>query len=363
MTRTLGVEEEFLLLDPDTGENAPLAEKVFAGLPGELHARHRREFRHSMVEMVTDVCTTLDELRDQLLTARRETAAAARATGADLVAIGATPLAEPFREPADDARFRRIVGHYGPIAQDPAVCGCHVHVGVPSPELAVEVCTRLRGRLPVLQALAANSPFFDGAETGYASWRSIQLLRWPTMGAWPHFRSAAEYDATVRTMIASGEMMDESMMFWYSRPSANFPTVEIRVADVCLTADDTVLIAALARGMVDTAAREAQEGLPVPGIPDVLLHSAHWNAAHDGVDGTLLDPVAGRARPAWELIGETVDWVTPSLREHGDLDVVTAGLDRVRREGTGATRQRRLLGGSGSVAALLGDLAAATVAG
>ncbi|GID29398.1 carboxylate-amine ligase [Paractinoplanes brasiliensis] len=341
MTLTVGVEEEFLLLDPHTGENAPLAGKVVAGLPGDLRRRYRREFRSCMVEMVTEVCTGLDDLRGQLLTARRATAELAVATGATLAAVGATPVADHHREPADDPRFQAIADHYGPIARDPAVCGCHVHVGVPDVASAVEVCTRLRGWLPVLQALAVNSPLYCGADTGYAGWRSVQLERWPSLGPWPHLESAGDYDRTVRMLIASGEMMDESMVFWYSRPSASFPTVEIRVADVCLTADDTVLVAALARGLVGTALAEASSGRPAPQIPDVVLHAAHWNAAHDGLGGTLLDPVSGRARPAWDLVGELVERVTPALREHGDLDVVSAGLRRLRRDGTGADRQRR----------------------
>ncbi|GAB2586141.1 putative glutamate--cysteine ligase 2 [Paractinoplanes abujensis] len=358
MTLTLGVEEEFLLLDPHTGENAPLAEKVAAELPADLRRRYRREFRPSMVELVTDVCTGLGELREQLLTARRTTAGLATAAGASLAAVGATPVAESQREPADDTRFRKIVDHYGPIARDPAVCGCHVHVGIPTVELAVEVCTRLRGSLPMLQALAANSPRCEGADTGYASWRSIQLERWPSMGPWPHVRSVADYDRIIRTLIASGEMMDESMIFYYSRPSANFPTVEIRVADVCLTADDTVLVAALARGLIGAAIADAEAGRPAPEIPDVVLHGAHWNAARDGLGGTLLDPVAGQARPAWDMIGDLLDRVAPVLREHGDLTFVEAGLDRVRREGTGADRQRRW-----PATELTDQLARATVSG
>jgi carboxylate-amine ligase len=360
---TVGVEEEFLLLDPIDGQNAPAAEKVLADLPNSLRGRSRREFRPSMVEMVTDVCTGLDELGEQLLAGRRAAAAAATAAGAALVAIGATPVAERLRTPADDPRFRAIVRHYGPIARDPAVCGCHVHVGVPDRALAVEICTRLRGWLPVIQALAVNSPLFEGADTGYASWRSVQLQRWPGVGPWPHLRSVEDYERTVAVLVASGEMLDESMVLWYARPSASFPTVEIRVADVCSEARDAVLVAALVRGLVDTVAREASVGAAAPELSDTVLRAAHWNAARDGLGGTLLDLRSGRSRPAWDLVGDLVDGVAPALKRHGDLDVVTAGLDRIRREGTGAARQRRFLEHSGVVACLLDHLAYATVSG
>ncbi|GAA4609192.1 carboxylate-amine ligase [Actinoplanes octamycinicus] len=344
---TVGVEEEFLLLDPGTGENIPVAEKVLAGLPEPIRRRSRREFRPSMVELVTDVCTEAGELTGQLLANRRAGAETASAAGAALTPAGATPVAERFPEPADDPRFRAITGHYGPIAGDPSVCGCHVHVGVPDEELAVRVCTRLRGDLPVIQALAANSPVFEGADTGCASWRCVQLDRWPSLGAWPHLESASDYRRTVDALIASGAMMDDTMVLWWARPSASFPTVEVRIADVCPRAADTVLVAALIRGLVDTAARAAADGRSAPELPDALVGAAHWNAARTGLDGTLLDPVTGRARPAWDAVAELVDRIGPALRRHGDLDLVTAGLDRVRREGTGAARQRRLLAATG----------------
>ncbi|GAA2890039.1 putative glutamate--cysteine ligase 2 [Actinoplanes cyaneus] len=354
---TVGVEEEFLLLEPGSGENAPVAEKTLAALPEELRPRSRREFRPSMIEMVSDVCTDAADLAGQLLANRRGTADAAFAAGAMLVPVGATPVAERFPEPADDARFRAIAAHYGPIARDPSVCGCHVHVGVPGEELAVAVCTRLRGDLPVIQALAANSPIFEGADTGFASWRSAQLERWPSLGPWPHLDGPADYRRTTQALISSGAMMDASMVLWWSRPSATFPTVEIRVADVCPRVGDTVLIAALVRALVDTAAREAVAGRPAPVLPDVLVRAAHWNAARSGLDGDLLDPGTGRAVPAWDVVAALLDRVTPALRRHDDLDLVTAGLDRIRREGTGAQVQRRLLS-SATVPWMLDRLAA-----
>jgi glutamate---cysteine ligase / carboxylate-amine ligase len=361
---TLGVEEEFLLLDPVTGENAPAAEKVLAGLPDAIRGQSRLEVRHSMVEMVTGVCTGLADLRRQLRDNRRAVAGSAAATGAALVPVGATPVADPHRGTVtDNPRFQAIGRHYGPIAHDPAVCGCHVHVGVPGRELAIQVCDHLRVWLPVVQALAVNSPLFEGADTGHASWRSIQLERWPSLGPSPRLASGEQYDRTVRSLVASGVMLDESMVLWYARPSAAWPTVEVRVGDVCLTVDDTVLIAALVRGLVATATADIAAGVPAPDVPHHLLQAAHWNAAHTGVGGTLLDPVRGEARPAWELVDDLVRAVTPALERHGDAGEVSAGLSRVRREGTGADRQRRLLERTGDIPTMLTELAGIAVPG
>ncbi|MEV4641835.1 glutamate--cysteine ligase [Actinoplanes sp. NPDC049548] len=350
---TLGVEEEFLLLDPGTGHNAPVVEKVLAALPDEVRAQSRLEFRHSMLEMVSPVCTGLPELAGQLTGLRRAAAEAAEEAGARLAAIGATPVAEPVRDPTENPRFHAIARHYGPIAYDAAVCGCHVHVGVPDRETAVRVSNRLRPWLPVLQALTVNSPFYAGADTGHASWRSIQLKRWPALGPTPHFASAEDWDRTVTALVSSGAMLDESMILWYARPSATYPTVEIRVADVCPTADDAVLLAGLIRALVVTV---VEADGPEPRIPDHLLEAAHWNAAHTGLDGTLLDARTGVAWPAWELVGDLVELVTPALHRLGDTGIVAEQLDRVRAEGTGAARQRRAFARGGDLHAALAEV-------
>jgi len=351
---TLGVEEEFLLLDPVTGQNAPVMPKVVAALPEAARAQSRVEFRLSMLEMVTPVCADLAGLDRELTGLRRAAADAAAEAGALLVPVGATPVAEPVREPADDPRFRAITRHYGPIAQDAAVCGCHVHVGVPDRETAVRVCTAMRPWLPVVQALTANSPFYAGADTGHASWRSLQLTRWPALGPIPAFASGADYDRTIATLVASGAMLDESMILWYARPSATYPTVEVRVADVCATPADTVLLAALIRGLVATILDNPE---PPPPIADHILEAAHWNAAHTAMEGTLLDPRTGEARPAWDLVRDLVTLVTPALDRLGDSEYVRAGLDRIRSEGTGAARQRRLLADEGSIPAAMAAFA------
>ncbi|GIM93636.1 carboxylate-amine ligase [Paractinoplanes toevensis] len=361
--QTLGVEEEFLLLDPHSGENVPVAGKVLSSLPESVRGQSRLEFRHSMVEMVTPVCTGLAELRHHLVDLRRAAAAAATGAGARLVAVGATPVAEPCREPTENPRFHEIARYYGPIAADPAVCGCHVHVGVPNRALAIEVGNHLREWLPVVQALTANSPLYQGADTGYASWRSVQLQRWPSLGPTPHTDSAADYDRTVAAMVSSGVMLDDSMVLWYSRPSATYPTVEVRVSDAGLTVDDTVLLAGLVRALVATIRDDIAAGRPALRIPDDLLRAAHWNAARTGLDGTLTDLRSRRARPAWSVVDELVAYVGPALHHQGDREVVEAQLARIRRDGTGAARQRQILRAGGDIGAVLDRLAELTVSG
>ncbi|MCZ7422033.1 MULTISPECIES: glutamate--cysteine ligase [unclassified Micromonospora] len=361
---TIGVEEEFLLLDPDTGESLPVADRVLTSLLGRARKQSRQEFRHSMVEMVTPVCADLTDLRTHLITLRRAAAEAARSAGARLVAVGATPVHEPHRTVPDEPRYHAMSRRFGPVAHDPAVCGCHVHVGLPDRELAVQVCNHLRPWLPVVQALTANSPLHDGADTGHASWRSMQLERWPSIGPTPYFASVADYDATVAELVDAGVMLDAAMVYWYARPSASYPTVEVRVGDVCPGVDDTVLVAALVRALVATMVDQVRAGVPAPHLRSCLLAAAHWRAAHDGLDGQLVDLRGGGARPAWDLVEELFSTVTPALVRHGDLAYVLEQLARLRRDGTGAARQRRVIARTGgNVRAVLDHLAAETTAG
>ncbi|SCL34833.1 carboxylate-amine ligase [Micromonospora nigra] len=362
-TLTLGVEEEYLLLDATTGESLPVADRVLGGLSGTARNQSRQEFRHSMVEMVTPVCADLAEVREQLVALRRAAAGAAEAAGARLVAVGATPVVEPHRTVPDEPRYQAMSRRFGPVAHDPAVCGCHVHIGIPDRELAVQVCNHLRPWLPVVQAVTANSPLYDGRDTGHASWRSMQLERWPSIGPTPYFESVADYDRTVEELITAGVMLDAAMVYWYARPSAAYPTVEIRVGDVCPTVDDAVAVAGLVRALVATMVDDVRAGVLAPRFRDCLLSAAHWRAAHDGLDGTLIDLRSGRARPAWDVVDELFATVAPALVRHGDLDYVLGQLTRLRHEGNGAARQRRVMARTdGDVRAVLDHLAAQTVA-
>jgi carboxylate-amine ligase len=347
------VEEEFLLLDRDTGVNLGVSERVVAALPQTVRGHSRLELRRSMIKMVTPMETDLATLRRALLRHRRTAAVAARTVGANLVAVGATPVDEPHPAVPASPRFYEMARRFGPVAADPALCSCHIHVGVPDRELAVRVCNRLRVWLPVVQALSANSPFYTGLDTGHASWRSIQLQRWPGVGPTPHFDSVADYDATVAALVTSGVMIDDVMVSWYARPSRTRPAVEIRAGDVCLTAQDTLLLTALVRALVSTAIDDELAGIPAPAVRDCLVSAAHWRAAHDGLEALLLDLRVDALRPAWHVVDELMATVSPALLRSGDLELVVTELARLRRQGTGATRQRRLLQRMGDLPAVL----------
>lgn len=338
---TFGVEEEFLLVDPRTGEPAPRNTAV------AREAEHRGvtlqlELSSCQVETTSAVAATSVELGEELTRLRRAAAQAAEASGVQLLASGLPP-ATPHKFPVTDTeRYRRIGAAFGMIAHEQGICGCHVHVEVPDRAAAVQVSNWLRPWLPSLLALSANSPVYRNAYSGYASWRSVLWRRWPAAGPPPFFPSPEEYDRTVRMLIDSEVILDRKMIYWDVRVSENFPTIEVRVADVPATVAETVLHATLVRAAVMTALEVRGRGDEPGRLPPAALRAAYWKAAHDGLSGHALDLVHGRGGvPAREQLGALVQRVRPALEALGEYDRVVAELDHVAAQGNGAMRQLR----------------------
>jgi carboxylate-amine ligase len=215
-------------------------------------------------------------------------------------------------------------------------CAMHVHVDVDSDDEGVRVLNGLRRWLPVLIALSTNSPFHAGHDTGYAGYRRLVWGEWPTAGVTSTFADAADYRRTVDGLIATGAARDEAMIYFDARLSARYPTIEIRVCDVCSEVEDAVTIAGLCRGLVEAISRADDASAQRP----ELAEAASWRATRWGMTDRLVD-LSARPRlvPAWEQAGALLDFVTPALSS-ADRDRVERGLDVIRRRGTGAQRQR-----------------------
>jgi carboxylate-amine ligase len=360
---SVGVEEEFLLVAPLTGEPAALNAKV-AEAAAARGVELELELTSCQVETTSDVATSSDDLRRDLTRLRRAAADAAQATGARLLAVALPPTLPHDFPITDKPRYRRIAERFGMIAHEQGISGCHVHVAVEDRELAIEVSNGLRPWLPLLLALTANSAVYRNADTGHASWRSVLWGRWPSAGPPPHFHSAAEYDATVRMMIETGAMLDDGMVYWDVRPSAHFPTIEVRVADVPATVAETVLFATLVRALVMTVIGDAERGVAAPPLSAHALRAAYWKAARYGLEGELIDLTDGHAlRPAPVLLDALVDRVKPALTTLGDYDMVRRESERVVAVGNGAARQRRAWRRRRDVSDVVDAVAAATVEG
>ncbi|MFJ8622203.1 glutamate--cysteine ligase [Kitasatospora sp. NPDC093550] len=361
---TVGVEEEFLLVDRRTRLPAERAPQVIADAAAELGEQVQAEFFRVQVEVCTRPATRLADLEADL--ARLRAAVAAAAAGADclLVASGTAVLSD--RRPGritDDPRYRAMAARYRGVVDGygGALCGCHVHLGTVSRGQALALANHLRPWLPVVQALTVNSPFTEGRDSGFASWRTVRWARWPTVGPAPVL-DEEQYDALVAGLVRSGVLLDRRMVYWYARPSEHVPTLEVRVADVNADLRTVLLLAALLRGLAAVLLAEIDDGRPAPVHPAGLVRAAHWQAARGGLSGDGIDPLTGRYAPMTELADRLLERAAPGLAAAGDLATVESALARIRRHGTGADRQRRSLRRHGRLTAVVDELAALTLA-
>lgn len=336
---TLGAEEEFHLIDLDSGKLAARAPQLLAKLPSTDYGA---ELQRTTVETNTDVVRTLDDLRAELVRLRKGVIEVAEPLGVGIAAVGTAPTsAIADFELTNTGRFGRMQEQYRMLVDEQLICGLQIHVGVADRDLGVEITQRIAHRLPVLLALSASSPYWNEHDTGYASIRSVIWQRWPSAGAPGPLRSGAEYDELLDDLIASGVIADAKMAYFDVRPSAHAPTLELRVLDACPLVDDAVAIAGLYRAAVRAAELDVEAGRPH--VPQAVpLHRAGmWQAARGGLAGKLLDGEPHpRPIPASQAVRRLVADLRPQLEELGDWEQVSALTETILARGTSADRQR-----------------------
>lgn len=363
------MEEELLLVDPVNGLPQAVSGSVirYAQRHDELFLTGGRrskpletELQREQLETATPVCTSLGELSEHVRSARLAASQSAAGVGVAVAALATSPVTvRPSLTPSH--RYLRMSDAYGPTADEQLTCGCHVHVGIESPDEGVAVLDRIRPWLPPLLALSANSPFWQGSDTGYDSWRHQVWGRWPSSGPTELFGSAKAYRATVEALLATGALVDEGMIYFDARLSRHYPTVEIRVPDVCLDADDAVLMAALVRAMVDTAAESWHQGEPPDPVRADLMRLAMWRAGRSGLRDALVHPSTRRAAPAHDVVDALLDHLAPALDRSGDLEAVTRILHGLLARGNGAQTQRAVHARTRDITAVVADAVHRTV--
>ena len=360
---TIGVEEEFLVVDATTRALRQDGPALLPAARDRLGEDVHPELHPSQLETNTPVGETLADVRAALTRLRCGLAATLAAAGCRLAAAGTHPFSPWTDDPVVNPEYAVVEREYQQLAREQVICGGHVHVGVDDPELAIAVVNGVGPWLSPIVALAANSPFWGGRDTGYASYRTELWRRWPMAGTPAPFADRAEYEAVVEALFRTGSIDDAARIYWDVRPSAKFPTVEFRVADVGTTVDDTVMMAGLVRAVAVTAAREHQsgDGASATRVRPELLRAATWRAARYGLSGDLVDAVTGTALPAREMIGRFLDRLRPALVDLGDWDEVSELVERTMVGGTGADRQRAVWAATGDPKAVVDSIVAATV--
>lgn len=360
----VGVEEEYLLVDPTTRVPVASADAVAERAAMSMGEQVSTEFTRFQIEAKTTPCTDSDALTEELRGLRTTMAEVAAKEGLRVVATGTPVLGDVVPPPINEhPRYELGMRAYGPMLHDEqSVCACHVHVQLPDRAQAVLVSNHLRPWLPVLIALTANSPYWAGRDTGYASWRTITWGRWPVAGPPPYFASVEEFDALVADLTAGEVLVDPGTIFWDIRPSARLPTLEIRVADVAMTGDEAALLATLVRGLVVVSLISVADGDPGPKLSTALLRAAYWRAARDGMEGSGIDVRGRRLVPGRALVHALVEHAEPGLTGN-DLELVDKYLDRLFRVGTGAARQRAAFERRGRITDVVDYLIDQTVSG
>ncbi|HLU25633.1 MAG TPA: YbdK family carboxylate-amine ligase [Longimicrobiales bacterium] len=362
---TLGVEEEYQLIDGVTGALRSCAREV---REEDWSAEVRPELQETTVEVGTGVCRNGAELERELRRLRAQVAAGAEARGLSIVAAGVHPFSrwEGHCRTAEE-RYRQIEERYGRIARDEHNFGMHVHVGVPPSLDRIRLLDVVRWYAPMLLALASSSPIYEGEDTGYASYRMVLWRRWPGTGAPPRLGAESEYRRLVGLLLAAGAITDEWAIYWSVRPHAVYPTLEFRVTDVCPSVDDAVAIGALAQAVV-VAAAEGVLAEPVGGgfseaVVHGLLVDNEWRAMRYGLDAVLVDPGSAEGKVDMRTaICRLLDEVSDVAERLGNGPYL-ARIGAILERGTAADRIRSVYRRTGRLGPVVRWLAAETVLG
>lgn len=337
--RTFGVEEELLLVDTESLEPLPRGMLVVAAQGNTVPSGHSltTEFKQEQVEVNSPPQYTLAEQLEAIRTGRTLAEEAAALAGGTVVALPVDP-GNHSTHIVQGERNQQITERFGATAFAQLTNGFHIHVAINSLEEAVIAVDRIRVWLPVLLALSGNSPFAKGVDSGFASYRYQKWTRWPNSGPTEIYGSAAAYKAQCQALFNSGVPLDAGMLYFDARPSDHQPTLEVRVADVCLKAEHAAVIAAITRALVETAIRnQDQEPLPVP---VTVLRSWTWHASRYGVESELIQPHTGKPAPAAEVVAQLLDGVREVLTEYNELSTVETVVADILQAGSGARIQR-----------------------
>ena len=337
---TIGIEEEYLVVDRETRDliKSPPPE-MWDSLGEVLGSQVTQEFLKAQIEVGTKVCSNLSEERVDLARRRSVLSKVVSEYGAAIIASSTHPFANwAQQETTEEPRYMRLAADYQQVARQLVICGMHVHVGIDDPHLRIDLMNQVRYMLPHLLALSTSSPFWDGVQTGLLAYRLVIFQNLPRTGIPQEFASWGEYERFVEILVSAGLIEDATKLWWDIRPSSRYPTLEMRVSDVCTRLDDAMTIAALYQcllGFLYRLRRNNQKWrVYAPGI----IEENMWRAQRYGTDGSLVDFGKGVLVPMTDLIDEFIELLAQDAIEFDVRDEVRHARTIVA-EGTSAHRQ------------------------
>jgi glutamate---cysteine ligase / carboxylate-amine ligase len=360
---TLGVEEEYMLLDGESFDLVQHIDTVLAAVAGhELETRINAELMQSVLEIATPVCHTAGDVADQLRRLRGYVGEVARERDMRVGSAGTHPfsLFERQRITAKD-RYRALVDQLQYIARRELIFGMHVHVAVDDPEKAIQVVNGLIGHLAELVALSASSPFWRGEATGLASSRHMVFAAFPRSGPPPRFRDYADYAEVVGQLERTGCIADYTHIWWDIRLHPRLGTIEIRICDAVTRLDDVIAITAFCQALVKHYSERFDAGEEIPSYHRILTTENKWLAARYGLEAPVMDLQTGRRNrlPVAQAVRRTLRIVEPHARELGS-ERELAGIEEILRRGNGADLQLRVFNANRDIVEVVREIAAQT---
>jgi len=360
---TLGVEEEYMLLDAETFDLVQHIDTVLAAVTGhELEPRINPELMQSVLEVATPVCHTPADVAAQLRLLRSYVGDVAREKGMRVGSAGTHPfsLFERQRITAKD-RYRALVDQMQYIARRELIFGLHVHVAVDDPEKAIQVVNALIGHLAELVALSASSPFWRGEATGLHSSRHMVFAAFPRSGPPPRFLNYADYAEVIGQLERTGCIADYTHIWWDIRLHPRLGTIEIRICDAVTQLEDVIAISAFCQALVKHYSERYDAGEEVPSFHRILTTENKWLAARYGLEAPVMDLVTGRRNrvPVAQVIRRSLKLAQPHARELGS-EAELAGIEEILRRGNGADRQLRVFNANRDIVEVVREIAAST---
>ncbi len=346
---TLGIEEEFQILDSDTFKLRSQMSKIIDGGKVLLQERIKEEMHQSVVEMGTNVCENIHQVRDEVSFLRQEIIKLADAEGLKVAASGTHPFSrwdEQLITP--NPRYDEIVEEMKDVARGNLIFGMHVHVAIPNREEGLEILNVVRYFLPHLYALSTNSPFWEGRDTGFKSFRSKVFDKFPRTGIPPFFGSVAEYDKFVDILVRTNCLDNAKKIWWDIRLHPFYPTIEFRICDVVMTVDEVTCIAALMQCIVAKLHKLHQKNQTFKNYRRLLLNENKWRAARRGVEAKLIDFGKEIEVPFSHLMNELLEFIDDVVDELGCRTEVNY-VFQILEQGSGADRQLKVFEETGDL--------------
>jgi carboxylate-amine ligase len=336
---TLGIEEEFQIVDPQTRELRAHIQEILADGRIFLKQHVKSEMHQSVVELGTEVCADAAAAREQVVQLRSELASLAARDGLKIASAGTHPFSHWMDQLiTDDERYAVIIRDMQQIARANLIFGLHVHVGIPNREEAIDVMNQARYFLPHFYALSVNSPFWLGQDTGLKAYRQMIFERFPRTGIPDAFESLSEYEDYLALLVSTNCIDNAKKIWWDVRLHPFFDTLEFRICDAQSRVDDTIALAALMQAIVVKLHKLRQQNVTFRMYPRRLIDENRWRAARYGLDGKLIDFGRRCEIDERELLHEMLEFVAPEVEELGTGREM-AHIERIMREGTGADRQ------------------------